>query len=352
MPKPVLNPAPAKRPTLAPAPAKRAALAPPPAVHIAESAETFLPSGSVLLDLVLGGGWCMGRVANLVGDRSSGKTLLAVEACANFARRYDVGSVRYVEAEAAFDEQYAELIGMPKGVKMESDVQTVEQLDKDVAEFLESRKKGDGPCMYVLDSLDALSDEAEMQREIDKGSYGSGKAKKMSEFFRRRIKLIEDRDCLFMVISQIRDKLNVTFGETKTRSGGRALDFYSSQIVWLAEIGKIHKQVLGEKRTVGLEVKARTKKNKVGIPFRDCELSVIFSYGVDDEVSMFNWLKDQKQLGQLALGEKEVLPAIADARKNGERDILADIHDDLKAAVKARWRRIEEALAPTMKKYG
>lgn len=347
MPKPRLAleaPKAAKRPTLAPPPA--------PAINIAESNETFLPSGSVLLDLVLGGGWCLGRCVNLVGDRSSGKTLLAVEACANFARLYEPGSIRYVEAEAAFDEQYAEMIGMPRGVQMEDGVQTVEQLHDDISEFLEKRKKGDGPCMYVLDSLDALSDAAEMERDIEKGSYGGGKAKKMSEFFRKRIKLIEDRKCLFIVISQIRDKLNVTFGETKTRSGGRALDFYASQIVWLAEVGKIHKQVLGEKRTVGLEVKARTKKNKVGIPFRDCELSIVFSYGVDDEVSMFNWLKSQKCIDQLALEEKQILPAIVQARKDGDRDVLNDIHADMKVAVQRRWRRIEEALAPTMKKYG
>jgi recombination protein RecA len=325
---------------------------PPPREEPEEGATVFLPSGSHLLNRVLGGGWALGRVANLVGDRSSGKTLLAIEACANFALRYGPKSIRYAEAEAAFDVAYAKTVGMPTGVQTTDAVQTVEQWESDLTTFLEARKPSDGPCMYVLDSLDALSDTAEMQRDMDKGSYGAAKAKKISEMFRKRIKLIESRQCLLLVISQIRDKLNVMFGETKTRSGGRALDFYASQIVWLAEVGKIQRQVLGNKRVIGLEVKARTKKNKVGIPFRDAELLVIFSYGIDDEKSMLGWLKEQKQLGKLALTEQEYLSALDDARKNKERDILADLRDELVQVVDWQWDRIEAALAPSMSKYG
>lgn len=318
-----------------------------------ESTITFLPTGSTLLNLVLGGGWAMGRIANIVGDRSSGKTLLAIEACVNFALLHGAKNIRYAEAEAAFDDGYARSLGMPEGVIFPERFDTVEAWFADLSTWLKARKSNQGPCMYILDSLDALSDDAEMARDIDNGAtYGGNKAKKLSEMFRRIARLAERKKCLLFVISQLRDNIGVMFGEKHKRSGGKALDFYCSQILWLAERGKIKRKVLGQERVVGLKVKAMTKKNKVGTPFRDAEMEVIFSYGVDDETSMLEWLKVQKATGGLALSYEECLAAIISCRKNGERDALADVTEDLQRIVRKRWRRVERELAPTMKKYG
>ncbi len=175
----------------------------------------------------------------------------------------------------------------------------------------------------------------------------------MSETFRRITSDISDTNTTLFVISQIRDKLNVTFGETKTRSGGRALDFYASQIVWLAEVGKIKKTVHGAGRVVGVNVLCKTKKNKIAPPFRECEIVIYFNYGVDDEESMINWLKKNQQAG-IPAGELVKMRAqLREARK--ERDSMTQraIRKTLRTAVRAHWFKIEEALKkPTHRKYG
>ena len=201
----------------------------------------FIPTGSFLLNLVLGGGWARKRVANLVGDKSSGKTLLAIEACANFAKHVgEAEDIRYAETESAFLEEYAHKIGMPQAAQLtkeEDGIRTVEDWYNDLDAFLKEQTKRTTPCFYVLDSLDALSDDAEADRAFGENTYGTGKAKGVSELFRRKISDIAKADCAMLIISQIRDNIGVTFGETKKRSGGRALDFYASQVVWL-EIGR------------------------------------------------------------------------------------------------------------------
>ncbi len=117
-------------------------------------------------DLVLGGGWGVGRVVNVVGDRSSGKTLLAIEACANYSIVGNAEDHRYAEAESAFDHAYAQTIGMPEGIQFpDEQLRTVEDFYHDINGYLETQKKKKAELgLYVLDSLDALSDEAEMER--------------------------------------------------------------------------------------------------------------------------------------------------------------------------------------------
>lgn len=316
------------------------------------SSVSFTSSGSFLLDLVLGGGWAQGRIANIVGDRSSGKTLLAIEAAINYARLSSPNNVRYAEAEAAFDIQYATRLGFPTGIQMtgEREIRTVEQFAADLLVFLEKRR-ATTPSLYILDSLDALSDESELERDLGDATYGTARAKLLSEFFRKHVGDIGAKNCTLFVISQIRDKIGVTFGETKTRSGGRALDFYASQIVWLAETGKIKRTIRGVERVVGLHVQARTKKNKVGMAFREAELDIIFNYGVDDEVSMFNWLKKNKAGDLLPMDMTQARRDIDDARESCDRVALAQIRAVLRTAVQTRWREVEESLAPTMSKY-
>src|SRR5262245_49730127 len=136
----------------------------------------FIPTGCQTLDLALGGGWAKNRIANIVGDKSSGKTLLCIEACANFAIKYPKGRIFYRESEAAFDQDYAKALGMPVArVSFGDDpLETVEDLFDELSDIL--RNKND--CLYICDSLDALSDRAELDRGIADGSYGAQKAKK------------------------------------------------------------------------------------------------------------------------------------------------------------------------------
>lgn len=321
-------------------------------LNLVEEEPRFVSSGCFMLDLVLGGGWGRGRIINLVGDKSSGKTLLAVEACANFCMISGAENIRYLEAESAFDEHYAEIIGMPKGVKVVSGVETVEGFFKDLSEFLKSRNPSK-PSLYILDSLDALSDTAEMEKGFDEGSYGTSKARQLSKLFRQLVGDVDRANCTLLIISQIRDKIGVVFGEKHTRSGGRALDFYSSQIVWLAEVGKIKRTIKGVDRVIGIRTLARTKKNKLGLPFRQAELALIFRYGIDDEETMIDWLQDAKAYEPESFGcaVKELRGKITRMRADNDRAGMFDIGAKLRRACRTTWEEIEARLEPGMRKY-
>lgn len=315
-------------------------------------------SGCKLLDCVLGGGWALGRMSNIVGDKSSGKTLLAIEGCANFMQQYSDGKIMYLEAEAAFDENYAEAIGMP----VES-VEFIDYEDDNTVEFLfdhlsEVADEADEPTLYIVDSLDALSDRAEKSRKIDEGSYSLGKQKKMSELFRRLISKIKKSQIHLMIISQVRENIGVTFGEKYTRSGGKALDFYASQILWLAETGKIKKTVKGIERIIGINVKANCKKNKVGLPFRTCNYPVFFGYGIDDIEASLDFLTTCKELApaasKLGYGSiDKVTPAVKTKIKREMEDPkrVAEMRKILDAHVMEVWEEVEEGFIPKASKY-
>lgn len=307
----------------------------------------FFSSGCALLDCVLGGGWPLGRVSNIVGDKSSGKTLLAIEACANFILTYPDGEIRYHEAEAAFDTGYAEALGMPiTKVEFIKD-RTVEGLFNNLGKFALERTKLNKPGLYIIDSLDALSDEAELDRDIDEASYGT-KAKKMSEIFRRQIEEIGNSSIHLMVISQIRDKMNaMAFGKKTTRSGGRALDFYASQVLYLADIGKIKKTIRKVERPIGIDVKAKCEKNKIGLPYRDCEFPILFGYGIDDVQANLDWLKQIDALDEIEINPKDVNSIAKEIREANDVEMKKLVADHTKEI----WRAIEDQFMPKMRKY-
>ena len=312
----------------------------------------FITSGSHMLDLALGGGWGTGRVINVVGDRSSGKTLLATEAAINFAHFSKGSNIKYRECEHAFDMAYARTLGLPEDVRFDSDalVQTVEAFETDFLDFIKDTPKPD-PTLYILDSLDSLSSEAERDRRIGDDTYGMERAKMMSNLFRARNADAEEANCSLFVISQMRDKIGVTFGETKTRSGGKALDFYASQILWLAEISKIKRTYKHVEITQGIRTRVRVKKNKLGVPFRDVTLNILFNYGVDDEKAMLAWLVEHKADDLLPCAAKQAGLDIDDARDHQDREAVRQIATMLRNAVDSRWQEVEIALAPKMKKY-
>lgn len=323
----------------------------------------FFSSGSTLLDLALGGGWALPRVFNIVGDKSTGKTLLAIEAFANFQRVFPKGRMRYAESESAFDEVYAEVLGFPEEVERPDDLlNTVEEFTSDFYKFI---SKG-GPGLYIVDSLDALSDDAEIKKFLlsqkrkekeeegeevapEKGSYGAEKAKKMSKLFRMLNGDAAKANCSLGVVSQVRDNIGVMWGEKQTRSGGKALDFYASQVLWLREIKKIERTALNDTRAVGVSIQGKVKKCKVGFPFREVDFDIIFSYGVDDESSMLSWLKSIKQMDESTA--KQLKTQLTKAREKRDYQVIKQISDQLKVDATKIWKQIEEELAPPMRKY-
>jgi len=313
----------------------------------------FVSSGCCVLDNVLGGGYVLGRMANIVGDKSSGKTLLAIEASANFIQRYKGGEVWYAEAEAAFDQSYAGALGMPLNkVKFRDKIATVEDLFEDI-ELACKQSTKNKPILYIIDSMDALSSRTEMAQKIEEGSYNLNKQKKLGELFRRKIKEIESSNVGVIIISQIRDKIGVTFGETKFRAGGKALDFYASQILWLAEIQKLKKTIGGVERVIGISVKATCKKNKVGLPFRTCEFPLLFGFGIDDMTANTEWLisnNKEHRLKELGLSKAGYKIRIHALRNEGGEEMQL-LREALNVAVGEEWTSIESSFLPKVRKY-
>jgi recombination protein RecA len=309
----------------------------------------FISSGSKLLDLALGGGWCEGRISNIVGDKSSGKTLLAIEASANFHIKYPDSPVHYREAESAFDEQYARALGFPtSAVDFGRPLETVEDLFEDLEDVMKTSKKH-GPILYIVDSLDALTDRSEIDREIDKGTFGAGKAKQMSQLFRRQVRQLSENNVHLMIISQVRDNIGSLFNKV-TRSGGRALDFYASQVLMLAQLEKEKQTIRGIERVTGLVIRGRVEKNKIALPWREAEFRITMGYGVDDVESCIDWLKKAKRLKNLNVsdeGAKDYLKSIA--AMDDEKFIKE--RERVHAATEAAWYELETEFMPKRTKY-
>lgn len=316
-----------------------------------------IPTGCLLLDCVLGGGWARGRVANIVGDKSVGKSLLAIEACANFAAIEPKGKIFYREAEAAFDEPYAAGLGLPvkrvdfgpEGLGTVWD--TVEDIFEDLDGKLEECKKLGVPGLYIIDSLDALSSRVELERKPGEATFGLEKQKLLGKLFRQLTRRIKSADVCVLIISQVRDKIGVVFGEKHTRSGGKALDFYASQILWLSHLQKLTRTVGGIKRATGVRIKAQCKKNKVSLPFRECEFSIRFNFGIEDEVAAVAWLQEVKALDKLGIKEKEVDTYITNLEQL-EPTARLEFQRKLQGVVFSTWKEIEQRFAPMRKKYG
>lgn len=388
------KPAPAKKARVrasaddAPLPSRRRATlpseedAPDPELEMAASAYfasmakknlEFISTGAATLNCAVSGGWCLGRVVNLVGDKSSGKTLLAIEACANFHIQYAKDPIRYAESEHAFDEDYAEALGMPIDVvefaektdpvtgkryaKSEDHkpIRTIEDWYADFDAFIQRCKKSKTKRgLYVIDSLDALSDEAEMKRAMGDATFGVSKPKLLGELFRRLIAEMDEANVTLIVVSQLKDKINAMFGEKQTRAGGRALDYYATHIVWLADLGAIKKTMSGIERVIGRKIKANVKKNKVGIPFRTCEYPILFGYGIDDLTSNTEWL--------ISAGREELLREHLDMSKAGYAKRIEKLRDlggepvriareALRRLVYQEWEKVEQGFLPKSRKY-
>ena len=313
--------------------------------------EEFFPSGCTLLNCVLGGGWRENRVINVVGDKSTGKTLLAIEAAANYRRKYPKAPIRYVEVEAAFDIEYGRSIGLPKDRvifpnEKELKLATVEDVFRDLERVAEKGERS----LYIVDSLDALSDEAEVGREVGEGTYGASKAKQMSALFRKiNAKLAEAKTTVF-IISQVRDAIGVTYGKKTTRSGGRALDFYASQILWLTHLKRLMRTRKGITRPYGVLVKAQAEKSKVGMPFRDCEFPIYFTYGMEDVVACVNWLREIKRAGEVFKSDAEAEKFLERLERLTPEEYRTE-GKRIRTAVRAIWAESEKGFVTTRRKY-
>lgn len=309
-------------------------------------------SGSTLLNLALtgytAGGWKLGRISNIIGDRSSGKTLLAIEAATLFINNPPKGvepRVVYYEAEAAFDKDYAASLGMPVDKISFKEGETIEELFSSLQDVIKESKKGEG-TLVILDSLDAITSAADIKKDFGKQDYDR-KAQKLSELFRKLVRSFEQANIHLMVISQVRENIsNLPFAPKYKRSGGKALDFYCTHIVWLAEIGKLKSNAT--EKVYGIEIDVKITKNKVAKPYRNVRMPIIFEYGVDNIDSMLRFCSDKMIDTELRIEKAAGGYYLYDEQKLRLNDMV--LHIEAKAGLYAElvelsqqcWDNIEE----------
>lgn len=270
--------------------------------------EIRFPTGSDLLDIIvsggLGEGYPAGKIINIVGDKASSKSFNAIEIIAASHYKYkDKLKWVYDDCESGYSFDTERLYGfeiMPMAIEDRVKSVTVEDLYCNVRSFLE-RLKDNELGIYVVDSLDGLtskeSNELADERfkafkkkmDYDKGSYKMGKAKYLSqEFFPQLASLIEKKNALLVVISQVRENIDPMSFEKYSRSGGKAMDFYCHTVLWVAQIRKIKQK----DRAIGVTIKAKTTKSKTPRPYREMYMYIYFDYGIHNISTNIDFLFD------------------------------------------------------------
>lgn len=258
----------------------------------------WVSTGSTILDLAISnrphGGFPVGRIIEIIGESASGKSLLAAHALASTQKKG--GIAVYIDTESAVSTEFLRAIGINVEKLIYIPHETIEECFETIETIITKVKaKNNNKCVtIVLDSIMGASTKIEQESDYDKDGWSTAKAIILSKAMRKITNMISRENVCLIMTNQLRTRLGISFGQTWTTAGGKAVGFHSSVRIMLKDLGKLEGTINGVKNVIGKKTQATIIKSRMGPPLRSVTYNIYFQSGIDDSDS---WLEALKELG-------------------------------------------------------